>query len=46
MDFVKRVSVVKCSKRGLSKMMKPISILARREGFVNHAIAVEERFKE
>lgn len=43
-DFVKRVCVVKCSRKGLLKMMKPISTLARREGLINHAIAVEERF--
>jgi len=46
MDFVKRVSVVKCSKKGLRRMMKPISTLARREGLINHAIAVEERLKD
>jgi len=45
-DFIKRVSVVKCSKKGLQKMIKPISILARKEGLINHAIAVEERFKD
>ncbi|MCP8308963.1 MAG: histidinol dehydrogenase [archaeon] len=46
MDFVKRVSVVKCSKKGLLKMMKPINTLARKEGLINHAIAVEERFRD
>jgi histidinol dehydrogenase len=46
MDFVKRVSVVKCSKKGLRRMMKPISALARREGLINHAIAVEKRFED
>jgi len=46
MDFVKRVSMVKCSKEGLLKMMKPISTLARKEGLINHAIAVEERVKD
>ncbi len=46
MDFVKRVSVVKCSKEGLLKMMKPISTLARKEGLINHAIAIEERVKD
>ncbi|MGB9659652.1 MAG: histidinol dehydrogenase [Nitrososphaerales archaeon] len=46
MDFVKRVSVVKCSKEGLLKMVKPISTLARKEGLINHAIAVEERVKD
>ncbi|MEM3382861.1 MAG: histidinol dehydrogenase [Nitrososphaerales archaeon] len=45
-EFVKRVSVVRCSKEGLIKMVKPISMLARREGLINHAIAVEERAKK
>ncbi len=45
-DFVKTVNAVQCSRGGLSKMMKPISILARREGLINHALAVEGRFKE
>lgn len=45
-DFVKRVSVVKCSKEGLLKIVKPISTLARKEGLINHAIAVEERVKD
>ncbi|MEM3437363.1 MAG: histidinol dehydrogenase [Nitrososphaerales archaeon] len=45
-EFVKRVSVVRCSKEGLLKMMKPISILARKEGLINHAMAVEERAKD
>ncbi|MGQ9719484.1 MAG: histidinol dehydrogenase [Nitrososphaerales archaeon] len=45
MDFTKRVSMVKCSKEGLRRMMSPISTLARSEGLTNHALAVEERLK-
>ncbi|MGQ9468552.1 MAG: histidinol dehydrogenase [Nitrososphaerales archaeon] len=46
MDFIKRVSMVKCSKKGLRKIMKPIITLARKEGLINHAIAVEERLRD
>jgi histidinol dehydrogenase len=45
MDFTKKVSMVKCSKEGLRRMMSSISTLARKEGLTNHAVAVEERLK-
>ena len=44
-DFVKRVSIVKCDKKSLRKMTKPVSILANSEGFSNHALALEKRFQ-
>jgi histidinol dehydrogenase len=44
-DFVKRVSIVKCDKKSLRKMTKPVNILANSEGFSNHALALEKRFQ-
>jgi len=44
-DFVKLVRTVECSKRGLSGLRANLRILAESEGLMNHALAVEERFK-
>lgn len=43
-DFVKRVSLVMCSRKGLKRLAGPISILARSEQLPMHALAVEGRF--
>ena len=45
-DFVKRYNVVECSKEGLLKARSHVKALAESEGLVNHALAVEARFKD
>jgi len=45
LDFVRRVSVVKCSKAGLMKARGHIKILSEAEGLPGHFKAVEERFE-
>jgi histidinol dehydrogenase len=42
-DFVKRVSVVDVSRRGLRLAARPVSRLARAENFIHHAMSVERR---
>jgi len=44
-DFVKRVSIVECSKEGLLRIRNNVKALAEAEGFLNHALAVEGRFE-
>jgi histidinol dehydrogenase len=46
LDFVKRFSIVECSKKGLSKVKPNVKVLAEAEGLVNHALAVEGRFRD
>jgi len=45
-DFVRRFNVVECSKEGLLKVRRHMKVLARSEGLLNHALAVEARFKD
>jgi histidinol dehydrogenase len=44
LNFVKRVNVVECSKEGLLKVSNSVALLARSEGLLSHALAVEGRF--
>lgn len=46
LDFVRRVDIVECSKEGLNRLRRPAGVLASSEGLVNHASAIEERFRE
>ncbi|MFQ6134649.1 MAG: histidinol dehydrogenase [Nitrososphaerales archaeon] len=43
--FVKQMDVVECSKAGLERLRRPAAVLASSEGLVNHASALEERFR-
>jgi histidinol dehydrogenase len=45
LDFVKRFNIVECSKKGLLKVKPHVKALAEAEGLVNHALAVEGRFR-
>lgn len=45
-DFVKRISLVHCSKDGLHNLTKTTGILANSERMPNHARAVEGRFEK
>lgn len=45
LDFVKRFSIVECSEEGLLKVRQNVKVLAESEGLMNHALAVEGRFK-
>ncbi|MBS7615154.1 histidinol dehydrogenase [Candidatus Bathyarchaeota archaeon] len=45
LDFVKRFNVIECSRQGLSEIRKPLTAMANAEGLLNHALAVEGRFK-
>ena len=45
-DFVKRFNVVECSRQGLLKARRAAKVMAESEGLVNHALAVEGRFKD
>ncbi|MBD3392508.1 MAG: histidinol dehydrogenase [Chitinivibrionales bacterium] len=42
-DFVKRISVAEVGKKGFRASAKYVSRFARAEGFVHHAMSVEER---
>jgi histidinol dehydrogenase len=42
-SFVKRMSVAEISKRGLTQSAAMVSVLARMEKFVHHALSVERR---
>jgi histidinol dehydrogenase len=46
LDFVKRFNIVECSKQGLIKIRNPARVMAEAEGLLNHALAVEGRFKD
>lgn len=46
MDFVKRFNIIECSRQGLSEIRKPLMTMANAEGLLNHALAVEGRFKD
>jgi len=46
LDFVKRFNVAECSRQGLNKIRKPLKAMAETEGLLNHALAVEGRFKD
>jgi histidinol dehydrogenase len=45
LDFVRRISLVECSKDGLSKLREHVKVLAEAENLPNHYLAVEGRFK-
>jgi histidinol dehydrogenase len=45
-DFVKRFNIVECSRQELIKVRKTVRVMAEAEGLLNHALAVEERFKD
>lgn len=45
LDFVRRVNLVECSGECLREMSKRVRILAQAEGLLNHALAVEGRFR-
>jgi len=45
-DFVKRFNIVECSKEGLLKARSHVKALAQSEGLLNHALAVEARFRD
>jgi len=45
-DFIKRYNIVECSRQGLNKVRKPVKVMAEAEGLLNHALAVEGRFKD
>ncbi|MEM3722458.1 MAG: histidinol dehydrogenase, partial [Candidatus Bathyarchaeia archaeon] len=45
LDFVKRIAIVKGSRKGLSKAYEYIRILSKAEGLPAHFRAVEERMK-
>jgi histidinol dehydrogenase len=45
-DFVKRFNIVECSRQGLTKVRKTVKVMAEAEGLLNHAFAVEGRFKD
>jgi histidinol dehydrogenase len=42
-SFVKRMSIAEISEKGLRACAKNVSILARAENFVHHAMSVERR---
>ena len=42
-DFVRRVSIIECSKHGLSKTKDSVRILAESENLPNHYLAVKGR---
>jgi histidinol dehydrogenase len=44
-DFLKRKNTVQCSKRYLLKIRDTVNVLALSEGFLNHSLAIEERFQ-
>jgi histidinol dehydrogenase len=44
LDFVKTVSIVEASERGLEMVKEQITALAEAEGLPNHGMAVEGRF--
>jgi len=46
LDFVKRFNIAECSRQGLNKIRKPLKAMAEAEGLLNHALAVEGRFKD
>ncbi len=45
-SFQKRMSVAYTDRNGLEKFGDDVSVFARAEGFVHHALCVEERMKE
>jgi histidinol dehydrogenase len=45
-SFVKRMSVAEVSRAGLHRSAPHVSVLARAEGFVHHALSVERRASE
>jgi histidinol dehydrogenase len=45
-DFVKRFNIVECSRQGLNEVRKTVKVMAEAEGLLNHALAVEGRFKD
>jgi len=46
LDYVKTVDIIQSSREGLRKVKGEIRALAEAEGLLNHALAVEGRFKE
>lgn len=44
-DFTRRVSIVQCSKEGLSKTRNNVKALSEAEGLLGHGFAVEGRFE-
>jgi histidinol dehydrogenase len=45
LDFVRRVSVVDCSKEGLQELQKHVEVMTKAENLPNHYKAVEARFE-
>jgi histidinol dehydrogenase len=45
-DFMRRAEIVSCSRKGLRNIAQPAIVLARAEGFENHALAMLERAKK
>ncbi len=45
LDFVKRISFVRCSRDGLAGLRGRVRVLAEAEGLPNHSLAVEGRFE-
>jgi histidinol dehydrogenase len=45
-DFAKRFNIVECSRQGLIKVRKTVKVMAEAEELLNHALAVEGRFKD
>jgi histidinol dehydrogenase len=43
-DFMKRITVVECTRAELKRVAKPIKSLALAEGLPNHYLAVATRF--
>jgi histidinol dehydrogenase len=46
LDFARRVSIVKCSSKGLLKLKNHVKVLTEAENLPNHYKAVEARFKD
>jgi histidinol dehydrogenase len=46
LDFVRRVSVVDCSKDGLRALKSHVKVLTEAENLPNHYKAVETRFED
>lgn len=45
LNFVKLMNIAECSRDALEKLSLTAKVLARSEGLLNHALAIEERLK-
>jgi histidinol dehydrogenase len=45
LDYVRRCHIVESSREGLERISPFVKLLAQREGLPNHAVAVQERFR-